>query len=467
MPLHMMDLYKGQALKNNQTVRAMMMRTGLMIVVALSVVMSVAAHPTYTGFSGGEPGRMTCAMSCHGPDGASVSIQGFPSVYVPGQTYTLSVFRVVGDPVSNFNASVRIGTGFENAGVLGAGLGTSIYDTTGETNGVHFTNPDQDSGSFTWTAPPSGTGTVRLYGGAHQGNTSFGPNTEFLRVAQETPAAPGPATNPFPADLATGVPINIALSWTADTAATSHDVRFGTTNPPDSVTNVTSAIYSPGNLQPGTVYYWRIDERNDAGVTPGTVWQFTTATLPGAASNPDPADSATGVAPDVILTWTIGQDATSHDIYFGSSNPPTFLGNHSGTSFDPPGNLTPGTTYFWQIDERNSVGVTPGPLWRFTVQPSSADDPHPSLPQSLALGPAYPNPFNSTLTIPFVLPQAADVTLSLYDITGRQVAVLTHETLAAGAHRVEWSSSGVGSGIYFLKLSAGSETLAIKVAALK
>ena len=443
------------------------MRMSYLFVVLFFVAAPAAAHPDYAGYSGGEPGRLTCAMSCHGSDGASVSIQGFPSVYVPGQMYTVSVFRVVGDPISNFNASVRIGTGFENAGVIAAGTGTSVYNVTGETNGVHFTNPDQDSGSFVWTAPVVGTGTVRLYAGAVQGNTSFSPNSDFLQVSHETPPPPGPASDPVPADEATAVPINVTLYWTADTAATSHDVHFGTTNPPDSVTNTLATLYAPGILQPGTAYYWQIDERNDAGVTPGLVWQFTTVTLPGAASNPFPADSATGIAPNVVLTWTIGQDAASHDVYFGSSNPPAFLGNHTGINFDPPGELSPGTTYYWQINERNSAGMTPGPLWQFTVQPSSSPVPPSLLPESLSLGPVYPNPFNSTVTVRFALPRAADATVALFDVTGQQVAVLTQGVLPAGEHRIEWGSSGFGSGIYFVRLTSGGEARMVKVIALK
>jgi hypothetical protein len=443
------------------------MRTCFMVVIVLMVAMSVAAHPTNTGYSGGQPGRMTCAMSCHGADGASVSIQGFPTVYVPGHAYLLTITRVAGDPISNFNASVRIGTGFENAGVLAAGTGTSTYSVDGETNGIHFTNPDQESGNFTWTAPPTGTGAVRFYAGAHQGQTSFSPNTEFLRVSQETPRAPGPASNPEPADQATGVPLGVTLLWTADTAATSHDIRFGTTNPPDSLTTVTQTFYSPGGLLTGTLYYWRIDERNDAGVTPGPVWQFTTAAAPGAASNPQPANNAAGVDPAVVLTWTVGAEATSHDVYFGSANPPLFQGNRAQSNFDPPGLLTLGMTYFWKVNERNDAGVTTGPLWQFTVQSSDTRDPHSPLPQSLNLGPVHPNPFNATLTIPFTLPLSAEVAIALFDVTGRQVALLSQGKFSAGAHQVEWSSSGVGSGVYFVRLTDGLETRSVKVVALK
>jgi hypothetical protein len=444
-----------------------MMRVSHMIAAILTWVIAAEAHPDYVGYSGGQPGRQTCAMSCHGADGASVSIQGFPATYVPEHIYTLNIFRVTGDNISNFNASVRIGTGMDNAGVIGPGTATSIYNVPGETNGVHFTSPDQASGSFTWTAPPPQTGTVRLYGGAHQGNTAFGPNTEFLQVSHETPPAPGQATNPYPADGSTDVLLNVALSWTPDTAATSHDVRIGTTNPPDFVANTSVPTYSPENLAAATLYYWRIDERNDAGVTLGTVWQFTTESLPGVASNPQPADSATGVPADVVLSWTAGHGAASHSVYFGTSQPLPYRGSRTDTTFDPAVDLLPDSTYFWRIDEVNSAGSTSGQVWQFTVYNLSFGELRGRVPQRLTLGPAYPNPFNATLSISYDLPSARHVTLRVFDLLGCEVTVLKDDFVEAGTHHVVFDGSNLASGIYFARLDAGKLSHTSKLVLLK
>ena len=69
---------------------------------------------------------------------------------------------------------------------------------------------------------------------------------------------------------------------------------------------------------------------NGNGTTSGAVWSFTTEPVPGppgAASNPLPADEATGVSIDVVLSWTAGSGAASHDVYFGTNPTPEFLGN--------------------------------------------------------------------------------------------------------------------------------------------
>jgi hypothetical protein len=90
--------------------------------------------------------------------------------------------------------------------------------------------------------------------------------------------APGIATSPSPANGATGVAAGgTTLSWAAGLDATSHDVRFGTANPPPFVVNQAGTTYNTGVMSSSTTYYWRIDEKNGTGTTTGTVWSFTTA----------------------------------------------------------------------------------------------------------------------------------------------------------------------------------------------
>lgn len=222
---------------------------------------------------------------------------------------------------------------------------------------------------------------------------------------------PDAATNPSPANAATDVATTLTLSWTAGARATSHDVYFGTDQ--TAVTNATTAsaeyrgnrpttTYNlaslfPSGLARNTQYYWRIDEKNTAGTTAGTVWSFTTLPdAPTKATMPSPADAATNQnvnsdpAIPLSLGWTAGTNATSHDVYFGTNqttvtNATTatagiFRGNQAGVSFDP-GSLTAGTQYFWRIDEKNSGGTTKGDVWSFTTfspAPDQASAPMPA-----------------------------------------------------------------------------------------
>lgn len=110
---------------------------------------------------------------------------------------------------------------------------------------------------------------------------------------------PGQATDPWPADAATGVGIIHELYWTPGELAKSHDVYFGTTNPPLFRANQTTDFYSPGILDTNTTYYWRIDEKNTSGTTTGTVWNFTTDPTPVFIAAGTVATGTTSITPSL------------------------------------------------------------------------------------------------------------------------------------------------------------------------
>jgi hypothetical protein len=86
--------------------------------------------------------------------------------------------------------------------------------------------------------------------------------------------------------------------------------------------------------------------------------------LPEPASNPNPGDGAKATSTTTDLSWTAGLGATSHDVYFGTSSPPPFIQNQTGTTFDP-GTMDYSTVYYWRIDSVNGWGQTTGEVWTF------------------------------------------------------------------------------------------------------
>jgi len=88
--------------------------------------------------------------------------------------------------------------------------------------------------------------------------------------------------------------------------------------------------------------------------------------LPGKASNPSPPAGAIYVSKTAVLSWAAGSDATSYDVYFGTSSPGTFEDNQTATTFDP-GEMAVPETYYWRIDTVNSWGKTIGEVWKFTT----------------------------------------------------------------------------------------------------
>ena len=154
-------------------------------------------------------------------------------------------------------------------------------------------------------------------------------------------APPGAASAPSPANGATNIDVNAVLSWTAGSGATSHDVNFGTTSPPPFIVNQGPNSFDPcgaGPMSYNTTYYWRINEKNAGGTTAGVIWSFTTAPAPpGQATNPSPANGATNIDVNAVLSWTAGPNTTSHDVNFGTTSPPPFIVNQGPNSFDPCG----------------------------------------------------------------------------------------------------------------------------------
>ncbi|NQU04911.1 MAG: T9SS type A sorting domain-containing protein [Calditrichaeota bacterium] len=84
------------------------------------------------------------------------------------------------------------------------------------------------------------------------------------------------------------------------------------------------------------------------------------------------------------------------------------------------------------------------------------------IPQSFVLQAAYPNPFNSTVSIRYQLPEASHVKLKIFDISGREVATLVNSEVKSGYHTSTWNAN-VPSGIYICRMQAGSYVESIKV----
>ncbi len=206
------------------------------------------------------------------------------------------------------------------------------------------------------------------------------------------PNATVSAYNPSPAQGAIYNETWATLTWTPGDTAVSHDVYFGESfadvNDGTGNTfqgNEDSAFFIvgfpgfayPDGLVPGTTYYWRIDEVNDADPNSpwkGNIWSFSVPFRN--AHKPYPSDGASFVATDVILNWAAGLGAKMQTLYFGQSFED--VNNGTGdtnkgqltttntTSFDP-GILAPETTYYWRIDEFDGAVARTGDIWSFTT----------------------------------------------------------------------------------------------------
>jgi len=187
-----------------------------------------------------------------------------------------------------------------------------------------------------------------------------------------------------------------SISWDPGYKAVSHDVYFGDNfddvntraestflgnqSETDFVVGFPGFPFSDG-LVPGTTYYWRIDEINEAEPNSpwkGFVWSFTVP--PKTAYNPEPADGSESIDPNDELSWTPGFGAVLHYAYFGDNfddvNNAAGGLPHGFTSYDP-GTLKLAKTYYWRIDEFDMIETHKGHVWSFTTE-GAVGSPNPA-----------------------------------------------------------------------------------------
>ena len=196
------------------------------------------------------------------------------------------------------------------------------------------------------------------------------------------------ASSPRPADGTLHEDTWVNLTWTPGGFAVSHDIylgeNFNDVNDGAESTfqgnqNMTEFIAGfpgfpiPDGLVPGTTYYWRVDEVNEAEPNSpwiGKTWSFTVPSK--TAYKPIPADGEKFVETDIELTWTGGFGSTLHYVYFGDN----FDDVNSATGAMPSANLTytPSSveldkTFYWRVDEFDGLQTFKGNVWSFKTLP--------------------------------------------------------------------------------------------------
>jgi hypothetical protein len=91
----------------------------------------------------------------------------------------------------------------------------------------------------------------------------------------------------------------------------------------------------------------------------------------------------------------------------------------------------------------------------------------PIVPSQIEIVGNYPNPFNSSTTIRFMLNRAGNAKLTAYDITGRAIATLADDMFSSGEHSILWSPIGLASGTYLVRLESAGQFSTHRVILLK
>jgi hypothetical protein len=253
------------------------------------------------------------------------------------------------------------------------------------------------------------------------------------------------------------------VSWGADTRLTSNLALsvsptvavFG------SVVHVVWREERDGN---GEIYYKR---STDAGVSWGADTRLT--------NNPDLSVSpSVAVSGSVVhVVWYDYRDG-NEEIYYKRST-------DMGVSWGADTRLTTNTA----LSRRPSVAVSGSAVhvvWsdfrdgNFEIYYMGDPTGNPvvgvqmigsEVPQEFTLAQNYPNPFNPGTAIGFQLTAYSHARLSIYDLLGREVATLVNEVKAPGTYEVKLDGSGIASGVYLYRLTAGNQSVIRKMMVTK
>ncbi len=325
----------------------------------------------------------------------------------------------------------------------------------------------------------------------------------FWRVRTTNPIGTGPYSVPWkfttllappvqpilvsPPNNSTDISTTPTLDWDSVPYAASYRIQISTD--PGFVTTITnisgltaSQYNVPGGvLENNTLYYWRVNATNAAGTSPfSAVWNFRTIISPPVAAPNliSPPNGATNQSATPTLDWNdvFGTNGyrlqVSNDSLF--NNIPVLDTTITPSQFTIPAGILIGNTYYyWRVRGFNVGGFGPWSVtWRFRTGPIGISPLGNEIPAEFKLYSNYPNPFNPVTTIKFDIPVSdrvmlSEVKLTVFDVTGKVIAIIVNERLNPGKYEIAWDASQFASGIYFYRLTAGEHTGIRKMILLK
>jgi hypothetical protein len=175
-----------------------------------------------------------------------------------------------------------------------------------------------------------------------------------------------------------------------------------------------------------------------------------------------------GVYAQNIDSDPLFQDISGGNFHLGRSSPCIGAGGdtiqvgstwYKAPAFDEEGNVRPNP-----VGTPPDIGALEHPQGTAT---SVGFDGGKRFPEEIILFPNYPNPFNPSTVIRYAVWRACEVRLAVYDVLGREVAVLVDGKSDPGVHEVTFELAGLSSGMYVCRIQAGNYTQSRKIVCLR
>jgi hypothetical protein len=303
--------------------------------------------------------------------------------------------------------------------------------------------------------------------------TTFG---EFIAC---TPDVPSQILTPAPVAPADLEPVNVVLPvpvrWSTRGFVQTYGLQIATDSLFGSkavdATGLPSSYYEFGPAAAGTTYYWRANATNEAGTT---AWSAVSRFVP--------------TAPFVNLSYPDGGEQWFKDSSYvirWSDNLPQFVmvdllentqrvlrvadsvRSSNGYRWKVPKSLADGATYRIRVSGVGDTTLSDVSTGTFAIGTASGVSHEGDLPGTFALLQNYPNPFNPETRIDFTLAERGHTTLTVFDLLGREVAVLVDEVMGAGSHQARWNAGQAASGVYLYRLTSGGATQTRRMVVLR
>ncbi len=284
-----------------------------------------------------------------------------------------------------------------------------------------------------------------------------------------TPLGLTPPVLTSPADSTEGITPNQSFEWESVTGATEYEISFSTSvifanNVQTYTLEATTFTPHPDSLSLSTEYFWRVRASNDAessGYSPTRRF----ITVVGVPVLTAPANGATDVLTMPTLQWQAVPGATAYLLELSDQADFSTLIRQDlvlDAQFQVPDQLNLSTTYFWRVRVDNGavIGAFTDPFSFITAATGVARESDLPPPDGFALAPVYPNPTSGRVQLAFTLPVDAYVTLNVFDVTGRNIAVPVSGWRRSGRHTLAWTPPTLAKGVYFMRLQMGPYAVA-------
>ncbi|HYM19911.1 MAG TPA: T9SS type A sorting domain-containing protein [Candidatus Kapabacteria bacterium] len=208
-----------------------------------------------------------------------------------------------------------------------------------------------------------------------------------------------------------------------------------------------------------TKYYWRAAAKNDKGWGQYSLIEtFSVALPPNPVTLVFPKNGATIVDSSITLLYTTSKGALSYLIDVAKdknlTNIVTSDNSNDTTDFLSVALFDPSTTYYWRVRPQNDNGIgAASPTWSFSTAASGVAV-SPSLSSDITIS---PNPSNGETHIRFSLANTNDVSLKIFDITGKEIKRFDLGTSAPNTYDLLWDASKRSPGVYPYELTIGSQ----------